>query len=645
MKPALSIFLFFVVLPAFSQVKFPNDTTMAWKLLKERGEVYFSFEASLPEIRYLSSTISIDSYSDGKAYAYANHEEFKTFLQESIEFIIYSPPGEWHKEDTTVKPALKSTGNYYPDYTEYMGIMLGWQQEYPGICEFIEAGTSVEGRSIAFIKITGDNPGSAPKPRFMYSSTMHGDETVGFILMLRLIDYLLTRYPDDEQVAFLLDNLEIWINPLANPDGAYFGGDGNSIISPKRNNTNNIDLNRNFPRPDNPFYDRLEPEAAAMVELMESKQFILSANLHGGTEVMNYPWDIWKRGHPDSTWFEYICREYADTAMLYSPPDYMTFLGGVTNGYDWYSITGGRQDYVTYFTGGREVTMEISNIKHPPASSLQNYWEYNRRSLLSYMEQAIFGIRGNISDSVTGEKLRAEITLARDCDSSHVWSDSISGWYFRLLEKGLYDLMVSADGYHTRVIDGVEVNNREATMLDIALVPLEDETDYYQLTLMVEPPEAGTVTGEGYYPEKCDITVTATAFDGYLFDFWLLEEEITGYQSTFVYTMPASDVSLTAVFQDVTGTGLIDRSYDPVTIYPVPSGGIMHIRIEQAGQSLAELSLLDVSGRRVILIYSGLIGSGPAYFELDAGNLVSGVYIINFKSGRYSTNRRVVIAP
>ena len=79
---------------------------------------------------------------------------------------------------------------------------------------------------------------------------MHGDETAGFILMLRLADYLLKNYNSDTRVKTLSDNLEIWINPLANPDGTY--RDGNFIISPVRNNANGYDLNRNFPDPDLP---------------------------------------------------------------------------------------------------------------------------------------------------------------------------------------------------------------------------------------------------------------------------------------------------------------------------------------------------------------------------------------------------------
>ncbi|MCK7536337.1 MAG: hypothetical protein MZV63_37830 [Marinilabiliales bacterium] len=85
------------------------------------------------------------------------------------------------------------------------------------------------------------------EPEVFYTSTIHGDETAGFILMLRLADYLLKNYNTDSRVKDLVDNLEIWINPLANPDGTYRSG--NYIISPVRFNANGYDLNRNFPDP------------------------------------------------------------------------------------------------------------------------------------------------------------------------------------------------------------------------------------------------------------------------------------------------------------------------------------------------------------------------------------------------------------
>ena len=63
------------------------------------------------------------------------------------------------------------------------------------------------------------------KPEYLYTSTMHGDETVGYILMLHLIRFLVkwlwicsTGSPTS------LNNYQIYINPLANPDGTYAGG-------------------------------------------------------------------------------------------------------------------------------------------------------------------------------------------------------------------------------------------------------------------------------------------------------------------------------------------------------------------------------------------------------------------------------------
>ena len=567
--------------PLAAQETFENDTVMALEYLKDRGEVYFSFESSITELRRLGKIISVDNYSDGVVFANANYPEFKVFLEEGIEFTVYSPPGEWYR---TEKPDIEdlriylpyeeepgeSDWNYYPSYTEYLSLMRTWADNYPDLCEYIDAGESVEGRSILFMRITGDIMQESPKPRFMYSSTMHGDETVGFVLMLRLIEYMLENYPENPKVSSLLDNVEVWINPLANPDGAYFGGDTNIIDSPKRRNANNIDLNRNFPILDDPVYTSQgrQPETVAMMELMESGLFIMSANIHGGAEVMNYPWDSWKRGHADSLWFDYICREYADTAILYSPSGYMTFLGGVTNGYAWYDIDGGRQDYVTYFTGGREITMEISNIKHPSADRLSGYWNYNWRSLLNFMEQAMFGINGRVADAVTGEAILARVeVVSHDFDSSVVYSDGADGWYYRLLEQGNYDLKVAADGYYSRFFEGVEVRRRQTTRLDIEMEP---------------------------------VSVQAAS-------------------------SPAN-------------------STDFLSIWPTPAGDIINIRIEIPESSMTGLALYDQTGRKVSQLYSRWTEKGVYYFTFDVSKISSGAYILRINYGSSFTSRKVIIA-
>jgi hypothetical protein len=324
------------------------------------------------------------------------------------------------------------------------------------------------------LKISDNVSVDEAEPNFLYTSTMHGKETGGFILMLRLADYILDNYGSDQKINRLVDNLQIWINPLANPDGFYRSYD--SLYIPVRSNSNGVDLNRNFPDPEDgphPDGNQYQPETIAMMEFMEDFPPALSANFHSGTEVLNYPWDTWEARHADDLWFQYISHEYADTAQEFST-NYMTgFNDGITNGWDWYSISGGRQDYVTYFLHGREVTIEIDDPFITPESELENLWQYNYRSLLNYMEQTLFGIRGTVKDSISNKPIKAKIeVIDHDVDSSHIYSDSIQGDYYRLIQDGTYQLKFSAPDYNEKTINEVVVLNRQTTQKDVQLVPI-----------------------------------------------------------------------------------------------------------------------------------------------------------------------------
>jgi len=129
---------------------------------------------------------------------------------------------------------------------------------------------------------------------------------------------------------------------------------------------------------------------------------------------------------------------------------------------------------MNYFKGCREVTVEISYTKLLPASLFPDYWEYNYRSFLNFMDQARFGLHGTITDSVTGNPLKAKVyVMNHDVDSSWVFSSSVTGSYFRYLNEGNYNLKFTAQDYETVIIENVEINNRQTTILDVEMSPLE----------------------------------------------------------------------------------------------------------------------------------------------------------------------------
>jgi hypothetical protein len=450
------------------------------QLYSKEGEQYFTFQSvSRETIRELSRIISIDKVDkNGNVYAYANKKGFSRFLDFNISYKILPHPGDFNgflNMKSHVDTRNVEEWDFYPTYEAYVDMMYQFASDYPSLCQVVSIGTTNQGRELLMAKIS-DNVGiKENEPQFLFTSSIHGDETTGYVLMLRLIDYLLSNYGTDQRITGMVDNIEIWINPLANPDGTYHGGNS-TVNGAYRYNANWVDLNRNYPDPEDgphPDGEEWQIETIHFMDFAENNHFVSSVNIHGGTEVCNYPWDTWQKLAADDNWWQYVCHEYADTAQLYSPAGYMSdYDDGITNGWQWYEVQGGRQDYMNYFHQDREFTLEISNDHLLDPALLPAYWNYNYRSFLNYMEQSAFGLRGTVKDSVTGWPVKAEVyVVLHEKDSSWVYSSMPNGNYHRLLYAGTYSVRFSAQGYLSEVVNNVTVINHQATVLDIKLVP------------------------------------------------------------------------------------------------------------------------------------------------------------------------------
>ncbi len=362
-----------------------------------------------------------------------------------------------HQEE----PATPREPSGYPTYATIVSTLQNRASTYSSICQIQLVGTSYGGRQFYGLKITDNPTVEEDEPEHLYVANMHGDETTGLIICMNLIDYLLQNYGTDPRVTNLVNEIEIWIVPTMNPDG---------YVSVTRYNGGGSDLNRTFPEgaPPNPEPNTTTgrpPEVGAMMNWSAGKSFTLAASFHGGALVANYPFDndgSGSRYTPDEDLFVYISELYS----WYNQPMWNgAWPHGITNGVDWYEVTGGIQDWYYRYMGCNAVTMEIGDTKTPAYSSMPTYWENNRESMLHYMESCLIGVRGLVRNSATQAPLAATVAIVgRD---HNTYTDPNVGDYHRMTLPGIYNLTFAATGYTTVTAYNIPVSSGAATRLDV----------------------------------------------------------------------------------------------------------------------------------------------------------------------------------
>ena len=453
------------------------------QLMRNRGEYYFTLSVDDPaQIQELSRICSVDGTDGRNVVAYANQQEYDRLIALGFQLELQTPPS-LREEAKMWEGGDRATYEWdsYLTYSQYINMMEGFPNSVTNgaNCSLVDLGTlsTTNHRRILGIRLYKGNPDG--KPKFLYTSTMHGDEVTGMILMLRLINEFCTS--NDTRIQNILNNVDLFIFPCTNPDGTYKGGN-NTVTGAQRYNGNNVDLNRHFPdfddgaHPDGASY--YQDEAQWMMDLAQQYLFTMGANYHGGAEVMNYPWDTYQPLHTDDAWWQYVSREYAQLCQAVNSSYMITANSngdtpsGITNGYAWYTITGSRQDYMNYYGQCREVTIECSKSKTPSASQLPNFWNYNHNAMLTYIEECLNGIHGFVFDAETGQPLQGvTVTVLNHDDFGSEVSTHTLGDFHRPIKGGSYSLKFSKEGYCPHYLDVTVADGQRVNLNNIQLMP------------------------------------------------------------------------------------------------------------------------------------------------------------------------------
>ena len=416
----------------------------------------------------------------------------------------------------------------------------------PNVTRLYSVGRSVQGRQLAVIEFS-THPGrhQTLKPEMKYVGNMHGNEAIGRELLIRLADYLCDSWRAGQRpIVEMLNATNVHIMPSMNPDGfelAYKTKPADRGWLTGRGNAHGVDLNRGFPDLNTlyyfmenkglPYYDHLlelfqneehkqfEPEVRAVGEWILSWPFVLSANLHEGDLVANYPFDespdpmaiqAYAKS-PDDKTFRYLAEVYAHAHAHMAKNDHapcdgtaasnFARQGGITNGAKWYSVAGGMQDFNYLATNAFEITLELGCEKMPAPEQLPQLWADNRLALLEFIRLAHMGIKGLVQDALTGQPVANAIVWVRNVSAGegeraikHPITTWITGDYFRPLVAGQYQVAVEADGYEIAVksvnVSHRAVIERRPLLVNFQLRPLQQQQAEMPVIVPEEEEEA-----------------------------------------------------------------------------------------------------------------------------------------------------------
>lgn len=342
----------------------------------------------------------------------------------------------------------------YTSYDEMVSIFDSLVLNHPSITKLDTIGYSVQNRLLLCLKVS-DNPNvQEPEPEVRIVGTHHGNEWISTEIPIILASYLVENYGIDQEVTYLVNNREIYIIPMVNPDGHEMQ---------QRRNANNVDLNRDYgymwdgwgssPSP----YS--QPETRAIFEFSQKHNFVLSLSFHSFGNIVNYIWNYSPVEPPDSLLIRQLSQMYA------------SFNGyWVTEGYNWYETHGDLNDYSYGIDSDIDWTIELGNDYIPPPSQIQPIWLDNRDAILSIIREAGQGISGFVLDSITGDTIKyARINVLEI--GWPVFTDPVTGDFVKVLQPGTYSILVEANGYQSKVIQNIQVYDDSLTQVIVSLTP------------------------------------------------------------------------------------------------------------------------------------------------------------------------------
>jgi hypothetical protein len=393
-------------------------------------------------------------------------------------------------------------------------------QNHSSICRLDTIGHSYNGNLILAMKISDNVDAMEGEPRICFDFSMHGNENNGCEIAHYALIQIVEGYGVDPDITRWVNEREIWLVPMDNPDG---------LISRQRYNGHGVDCNRNYgvawgfgsSGGSGPFS---EPETQCYYFLGEEHPMAEWSQYHSGATTAMWCWGYTTKAAMDSMVIAYEMSRYGQICE-YQPGQISRIL---------YLVSGGSTDWYQGTRGALGYAVEVCDGQPSPVGEIDTINHKNWSAMKEQIERVMWGISGRVLDSVSGQPVRARVTV--NPPNWFTYTDSM-GYYHKYVHDGTHSVTFEANGYRTRTVSGVVVPADTFAVADVSLAP--DSTEpacafKVITTYMNESPINSNPTFPSYALGHADGSRYSIGNDGYAsFDMGAKTPIVNGSGSDF----------------------------------------------------------------------------------------------------------------
>jgi len=388
------------------------------------------------------------------------------------------PFGQIQLERQAAAQAAVPSG--YPDLTAVLAQMQAVADAFPGIAQVVDlttaygTPTTFEGRSLFALKISDNVTVDEDEPAYLLVSAHHAREIVTPVIALHAIEQLTSLYGIDPEITARVDELEIWIAPVWNPDGYEHVFDVDNLWRKNRRvfpTGTGVDQNRNYtlgwtspcdgstsvgsstyrgPSPAS------EAETQTMLAWSADRHFAKVGDFHSSGREVRYG---------------LACLTYPFLSFLMAEASDLSVASGYGGVIGPSCCSGGHFGFQIAFHASYAFLWETATTFQPSFASAEAEAALVFPGILEALARPI-PLSGHVSDAITGVPVQASLAIAgvTFVNGEVIESEKRFGRYHAFLPAGSYSIEYTAVGYLPQTLL-VDVPAGGAEVVDVALTP------------------------------------------------------------------------------------------------------------------------------------------------------------------------------